>query len=47
MESSDRIHRIVERRLISDLTFSDQQYSFMPGKTTTDALFALGVLMEK
>ena len=31
--------RIVERRLRSDLTFSDQQYGFMPGKSTTDALF--------
>ena len=39
--------RIVERRLRSDLTFSDQQYGFMPGKSTTDALFALRVLMEK
>ena len=30
--------RIIERRL---------QYGFMPGKSTTDALFALRVLMEK
>ena len=39
--------RIVERRLRRDLTFSNQQYGFMPGKSTTDALFALRVLMEK
>ena len=39
--------RIVERRLRSDVTFSEQQYDFMPGKRTTDALFALRVLMEK
>ena len=39
--------RVVERRLRSELTFSEQQYGFMPGKTTTDALFALRVLMEK
>ena len=39
--------RIVERRLRSDLTFSNQQYGFMPGKSTTDELFALRVLMEK
>ena len=39
--------RIIERRLRSDLTFSNQQYGFMPGKSTTDASFALRVLMEK
>ena len=39
--------RIIERRLRSDLTFSNQQYGFIPGKSTTDALFALRVLMEK
>ena len=39
--------RIIERRLRSDLTFGNQQYGFMPGKITTDALFALRVLMEK
>ena len=39
--------RVVKRRLRSELTFSEQQYGFMPGKSTTDALFALRVLMEK
>ena len=39
--------RIIERSLRRDLTFSNQQYGFMPGKSTTDALFALIVLMEK
>ena len=39
--------RIIERRLRRDLTFSKQQYGFMPGKSTIDALFALRVLMEK
>ena len=39
--------RVVERRLRSELTFSEQQYGFMRGKSTTDALFALRVLMEK
>ena len=39
--------RIVEKRLRSDLKFSNQQYGLMPGKSTTDALFALRVLMEK
>ena len=41
------LERIFERRLRSDLTFSEQQYGFMPGKSTTDALFALRVLIEK
>ena len=39
--------RIVEKRLRRDLKFSHQQYGFKPGKCTTDALFALRVLMEK
>ena len=39
--------QIIERRLIRDLTSSSQQYGFMPGKSTTDALFALIVSMEK
>ena len=30
--------RVVERRLRSELTFSEQQYGFMPGKSTTDAV---------
>ena len=38
--------RVVERRLISELTFSEQQYGYLPWKNTTDALFALRVLME-
>ena len=33
--------RVVERRLRSELTFSEQQYGCMPMKSTTDALFAL------
>ena len=39
--------RAVERRLRNELTFNEQQYGFMPGKSTTDASFALRVLMEK
>ena len=29
------------------MEISKQQYGFMPGKETTDAMFALGMLMEK
>ena len=39
--------RVVERRLRSELTFSEQQYGFTPGKSTADASFALRVLKEK
>ena len=39
--------RIIERRLRSELTFGKQHYDFMPGNSTTDALFALRVLTEK
>ena len=39
--------RIIETRPRRDLTFSNQQYGFMAGKSTTHALFALRVLMEK
>ena len=39
--------RVVERRLISELTFSEEEYGFIAGKITIDALFALRVLVEK
>ena len=39
--------RVVESILRREFTFSEQQYGFMPGKSTIDALFALRVLMEK
>ena len=39
--------RAVERRLRSALTFREQQYRYMPGKSTTYALFALRLFMEK
>ena len=39
--------RIIETRLRDSVEFSKQQYGFMPGKGTTDAMFALRMLMEK
>ena len=39
--------RIIEARLRDRLEISKQQYGFMPGKGTTDAMFALRMLMEK
>ena len=39
--------RRVEKKLRSDLKFSNQQYGFMPGKSNKNALFALRMMMEK
>ena len=39
--------RIIEARLRNRVEISKQQYGFMPGKGTTDAMFALRMLMEK
>ena len=39
--------RIIEVRLKNRVEIRKQQYGFMPGKGTTDAMFALRMLMEK
>ena len=39
--------RIIKARLRDRVEISKQQYGFMPGKETTDAMFALRMLMEK
>ena len=39
--------RIIETRLRNSVQISKQQYGFMPGKGTTNAMFALRMLMEK
>ena len=39
--------RIIEARLRDRVEISKQQYGFMPGKGTTNALLALRMLMEK
>ena len=38
---------IIETRLRDTVEISKQKYGFMPGKGTTDAMFALRMLMEK
>ena len=38
--------RIIEARLRDRVEISKQQYGFMPGKGTTDAMFALRMMME-
>ena len=39
--------RVVEARLRDKVEIGEQQFGFMPGKSTTDAIFALRLLMEK
>ncbi|KAK3541252.1 hypothetical protein QTP86_017942, partial [Hemibagrus guttatus] len=39
--------RVVEDRLRKVVEICEQQYGFMPRKSTTDAIFALRILMEK
>ena len=39
--------RIIKARLRDRVEISKQQYGFMPGKGTTDAMFVLRMLMEK
>ena len=39
--------KIIEARLRDSVEISKQQYGFMPEKETTDAMFALRMLMEK
>ena len=39
--------RVVETRLRAEVSICEQQYGFMPRKSTTDAVFALRMLIEK
>ena len=39
--------RIIEARLRDRVEVSEQPYGFMPGKGTTDAMFAFRMLMEE
>ena len=39
--------RVVEARLRCEVTISEQQYGFVPRKSTNDVMYALRVLMEK
>ncbi len=39
--------RVVEKRLRRVVRISDEQFGFMPGRSTTDAIFALRMMMEK
>ena len=39
--------RIIEARIRNEVTIAEQQFGFIPGKSTTDAIFCLKMLLEK
>ena len=39
--------RIIEARIRKEVTMAEQQFGFMPGRRTTDAIFCLRMLLEK
>ena len=39
--------RIIERKLREETTIGDEQFGVMPGRGTTDAIFAVRQLIEK
>ena len=39
--------RIVERRVRGETLVGDEQFGFMPGRSTTDVIFGLRQLLEK
>ena len=39
--------RIIEARIRKEVTIAEQQFGFMPGRSTTDAIFCLRMLLEK
>ena len=41
------LERIIEARIKKEMTIDEQQFGFMPGRSTTDAIFCLMMLLEK
>ena len=39
--------RIIETRIRKEVTIAEQQFGFIPGRSTTDAIFCLKMLLEK
>ena len=39
--------RVIEARIRKEVTIAEQQFGFMPGRSTTDAIFCLRMLLEK
>ena len=39
--------RVIEARIRKEMTIAQQQFGFMPGRSTTDSIFCLRMLLEK
>ena len=39
--------RKIEARIRKEMTIAEKQFGFMPGRSTTDAIFCLRMLFEK
>ena len=39
--------RVIEARIRKDVKIAEQQYGFVPGRSTTDTIFSLRMLLEK
>ena len=39
--------RVIEARIRKEVTIAEQQFGLMPGRSTTDAIFCLRMLLEK
>ena len=39
--------RVIDSRIRNEVTIAEQQFGFMPGRSTPHAIFCLRVLMEK
>ena len=39
--------KIIEARIRKEVTIAEQQFGFVPGRNTTDAIFCLRMLLEK
>ena len=39
--------RVIEARIRKEMTIAEQQFGFMLGRSTTDAIFCLKMLLEK
>ena len=39
--------RVIEARIRKEVTIAKQQFGFMPGRSTTDTIFCLRILLEK
>ena len=43
----ETVGRVIEVRIRKTVTITQQQFGFMPGRSTTDAIFCLRMLLEK